>query len=254
MLNKFREKEIASIIENALNEAEEHWRNAGSELMIKSVVAIEDARAEAEPSKIPGHAIVQSEKTVVDEFIAFVADMRDSSKHLLCAISQNTAKVSMLQRVYFETSALLPAIAQTIKYENGSVTEYLGDGVLGLFQVDKNDKNATLYAAYRAAENTINCTRSLVNKELNKRYSLPEIDIGVGLALSKALVTLVGLEGEKHPKAVGECVYRATKLSGGDNKVYIDEALEAAWPQSRGGVMRFRETKIKGVKGFCAIS
>jgi len=49
------------------------------------------------------------------------------------AVSSKTSKVSQLQRIFYETSALLPAMAKLIFFENGSVTEYLGDGVLGLF-------------------------------------------------------------------------------------------------------------------------
>ncbi len=257
MLSDNEKKIIEDIVISSLNKAEKHWKNGGSQLQLEA--ATEDSatfsealrkKDESEPSKIPGHLIVQEKDTVIDEFIALVADMRDSSKHLMNEISQKTSSVTRLERVYYETSALLPAIAQTIKFKDGNVTEYLGDGVLALFKVDEDDKSKSIYSSYNAAKNIIGDTRTIVNRELSKRYSLPEINIGVGLSLSKTLVTLVGLEEEKHPKAFGECVFRATKLSGGTNLVITDEYLREMWPSSKGGIIQFIEKKVKKVKGF----
>lgn len=257
MLTEIQRQKIIGIVNYSLDVAEEHWNNGGPQLITKSSILLDhasDARFEVEPSKIPGHALVQEDKTIIDEFIAFVADMRGSSTHLSCAISEKISKVTGLQRVYFETSALLPAIAQTVKYEEGSVTEYLGDGILALYQVDPKDRSRAIYAAHRAAKNAISDTRDLVNFALNKRYSLPPLDIGVGLAISKSLVTLVGLDGEKHPKAIGECIYRATKLSGGKNQVLIDEFIKMHWPSAKGGKISFMLKKSKGFDGYLAHS
>lgn len=254
MLTDSQEKEIRNIVIQSLNKAEEHWEKGGHQL----AVALEHAtfteavlsKDESEPSKIPGHPKVQDTDTVIDEFIALVADMRDSSMHLMCAISKKTSRVTGLERVYYETSALLPAIAQTIKYKEGNVTEYLGDGVLALFKVDSDKKSKTIYSSYNAAKNIIGDTRKIVNQELYKRYTLPEINIGVGLSLSKTLVSLVGLEGEKHPKAFGECVFRATKLSTGINVVITDKFLKKMWPSSDGGRLKFEEKNVNSVKGY----
>jgi len=252
MLTDDQKEEIKSIVIRSLNKAEEHWEKGGHQLAVDYAALSEAAlhKAESEPSKIPGHPNVQDTDTVIDEFIALVADMRDSSRHLMCAISEKTSKVTGLQRVYYETSALLPAIAQTIKYKDGSVTEYLGDGVLALFKVDSIKKSKTIYSSYFAAKNIIGDTREIVNQELYKRYTLPAINLGVGLSSSKALVSLVGLEGEKHPKAIGQCVFRATKLSGGNNEVITDELLRKMWPTSDGGALKFKEKNMGSVRGF----
>lgn len=248
MYSKENEALVVACINSSLDKAEEHWRNGGQELVFKSLAGNEAwARAESAPSSIPGHQIVQDEHTTIDEFIAFVADMRDSTKHLNCAID---AKVTQLQRVFYETSALLPALAMTIKFEEGSVTEYLGDGVLALFRVDKAEKSKAIYAAYEAASNCVQQTRALVNKALWERYDLPSIDLGVGLAHSKAIVTLIGLPGEKHPKAFGECVFRATKLSGGKNEIYIDQFVRGLWPTAEGGVLKFIQKTRNEINGY----
>lgn len=205
---------------------------------------------ETAPSNIPGHPFVSDQNPLIDDFIAFVADMRDSSKHLLQAISKRQTKVSQLQRVYFETSALLPAIAKTVSYEEGAVTEYLGDGLLALFQVAPGNISEALYAARRAAINSIEDTRELVNSELETRYNLDPLNIGIGLAYSRAIVTLVGLPGEKHPKAIGECIYRAAKLSCGTNEIMTDDYIKESWPSATGGTVIFKNRNARGVNGY----
>jgi hypothetical protein len=253
VLNDVERNLIQGIIDESLKKAEEHWENGGHKLAVNDSRSFAEdmvTKSESEPSKIPGHSIVQEDETVIAEFIALVADMRDSSKHLLNAISKRVTDISELQRVYYETSALLPALAQTIKFEGGCVTEYLGDGVLALFKVDENDKTKMMYAAHHAAKNIVKDTRALVNNALKERYNLPPVDLGVGLAMSQTLVTLVGLEGEKQPTAFGRCVFKATKLSGGRNEVVADEYLNKSWPTSKGGKLRFTGTKVRGENGF----
>lgn len=235
-----------------LDHAEATWSEVGHEFA-KAMTMDESLlikKAETLPSKIPGHELVSDIHPTVDKFIAFVADMRGSSKHLLNAMSPKNAKVSQLQRVFYETSALLPALAKTVQYKGGKVTEYLGDGVLALFLIKEEDQSNTIYSAYHAAQNCISVTRGIVNAELKNRYNLPELDIGVGLAFSKAIITLVGLTNEKHPKVIGECVYRASKLSSGSNVVLVDEQLNAIWPKEKGGVLRFSPKSFYGVDGY----
>lgn len=115
----------------------------------------------------------------------------------------------MLQRLYYETSALLPALERAIQYEGGSVTEYLGDGVLALFAVEDDDEASAVYAAYEAAENCLGDIRAIVNDALGERYVLPPLRFGVGMALGRAVVSLMGIEGNSHTKAFGKCVEAA---------------------------------------------
>ncbi|MBH0050676.1 hypothetical protein [Pseudoalteromonas sp. SWYJZ19] len=252
MLTSAQKIQVRNLVNYSLDKAENHWKNGAYQLFEGRSISFEsyNKSMDSEPSKIPGHSVVHDDVTVIDEFIAYVADMRDSSKHLMCEISAKNSKVSRLQRVFYETSALLPALALTINFNNGKVTEYLGDGVLALFKVDPEDKSKAIYAAHEAAKNAVGQTRDIVNEILEERYSLPKIDLGVGLAMSKALITLVGLEGEKHPKAFGECVFRATKLSGGRNQIITDEIVKSTWPTVKGGTLVFRQKRIKEISGY----
>ena len=250
MLSNTQINEIHKIVESSLDKSEHIWNQTKGKLKI---IAMESANSPMTSvnSNIPGYEIIQNDmRPEVDEFIALVADMRDSSKHLLQEISPKKAKVSRLQRVYFETSALLPALNKTIEYNNGSVTEYLGDGILALFRVDPDNRKEAIYNAFYSAESCILETRAIVNEHLKDRYNLQELHLGVGLAISKAIITVVGLEDQLHGKIIGECIYRATKLSGGNDLICIDEQLKAVWPKNKGGVLSFKKTMMKEVHGF----
>lgn len=248
MLDDTQKAEVSKIVTEALDNAEKVWKSDGYRIAMDSAAVIVEKR-EIVPSRIPSHPNVDGDEPKVEKFIALVADMRKSSQHLLCAIGDG-AKASMLERVYYETSALLPALERTIGYEEGSVTEYLGDGVLALFKVNKTSPNDMIYAAHEAAKNCVGDARDIVNKAIAERYKLPEIDVGVGLSMSDALVSLFGLNGQRHPKVFGSCVYYATKLSGGKNEIYVDKSLNENWPTSKGGTLKFLPKKIKGVDGF----
>jgi class 3 adenylate cyclase len=244
MTDQYRE-ELAKLANEALDKAEEVWDAIGVELL--------EAKREiiakfAVPSQIPGYPFIDDGVPIVDEFICMVVDMRDSTKHLLQAISAKHAEVSQLQRVYYETAALLPSLAQVVQWHQGNVTEYLGDGVLALFRSSSNRSEA-IYSAHRAARESLEAA-AIVSSVLTERYRLPELVIGIGLAISKTVVTLIGLDAYKQPKAFGECVFRATKLACERGLIIVDEGLERAWPTSKGGTLKFRSVKLRDVNGF----
>ncbi|WP_421535063.1 hypothetical protein [Pseudomonas marginalis] len=194
---------------------------------------------------IPGHPRIEEENPEVDEFIALVVDMRNSSDRLKSKEIYPHID-SGIQRIYYETSALLPALAQTVLLNNGHVTEYLGDGVLVLFKVDVQSRKKSINEAYDAAYNCLHCTRVIVNELLYERFSLPGLNLGAGLSISQAIITFVGMPGNRQPKAIGECVWDASKLSVGENKIYVSllfrkllgarrRSLLDAWKVERGG-------------------
>ncbi|QSV45295.1 hypothetical protein [Geobacter benzoatilyticus] len=246
MLSAEKKVILNELVCDCLDEAESIWEEVGPKVLKKAMAAMYES---AEVSQIPGHPIVESGKPKVDTFIAMAVDMRDSTNHLMCAISSKNAKISQLQRIFYETSALLPAMAKLIMFEDGSVTEYLGDGVLGLFRVSEKNTDA-IYSANKASRNCLYAVSDIINPILYERYCLPPLAIGIGLAISKAVVTLVGTDDYKQPKAFGECVFRATKLSGGNNEIITDEALKNAWPSSKTGTLKFLKRNIKNIDGY----
>lgn len=246
MLNELQKEEIRSIVQASLDRAEGITRQHS--------VVFDEATVRADvmksvPSQIPGHEFVTAAGETA-ELICLVADMRKSSEHLMCALGGN--RPSQLKRIHYETSALLPALERTIQYKKGAVTEYLGDGILALFRVTE-DQEASIRNAYRAARNCVGDTLEIVNDVLESRYGLPPLVIGVGLGMSKAVVTLVGL-GQEHPKAIGQNVYYATKLAKGRNQVIVDATMEAKWPLAEGdGGLQFKKKYINEVEGYLIV-
>jgi len=238
-MTESQKNEITDLITESLNDAESVWNEVGHHFSITEGRAVVLAKAAAN-TRIPGHPIIEDGAPKVDDFICLIADMRDSTKHMLHHISQKTTSVNTLQRVYYETSALLPALAMAIDWDRGSVTEYLGDGILALFNASANRADA-VYSSHRAAKNCMQALEEVINPILQKRYQLPELEIGIGIAFSKAVVTLVGLEDNKLPKVFGECVFRASKLANKRNEIVIDVAMKNIWPTAKDGKISFKE-------------
>lgn len=239
-------RDLETICEKALDIADDTWKNVGPLLEKRSVTA-----GAMVPSSIPGHPFVGEPE--VDEFIAMVVDLRNSSEHLLQCRPGGT--VELLQRVFLETSALIPVCARVARKHHGRATEYLGDGVLALFRISGGSpqRDETIKQCWRAARDCLDATRDIINPILHRRYDLPAIDVGIGLGISRAIVTLVGAPEAPLPKAFGECVWRATKLSDGQNEICVDRALREQWPEEKGGRVKFRpKHSRRGYDGFVA--
>lgn len=239
---------VTAAIKRGLDHAESNWEQVGHLLEAKMAISMDSYAMDRADSHIPGHSAVDLDKPKVDDFIALVVDMRKSTERLKTFLKG--AKVNSFQRVYYETSALLPAFTVTCEFDQGSVTEYLGDGGLVLFRVDNNDVEQSVRKAYRAAKHCIGDMRDLINDAIGKRYRLPPLDLGVGLAKSSAMVTLVGIPGNFQPKAIGTCVWDATKLSAGFNAVHVSQSFRDAWPTSKKGLMRFKSLNLSHVTGY----
>lgn len=232
------EEQIRSTCLKHLKKAEYDWEESNaSELLMESHeertmgLIVKDSQ-----SFIPGHERVNPFSPKIDDFIAIVCDIRDSTNRL--QIIDHSLKISGIQRIFFETSALLPAIETTINFFNGKVTEYLGDGVLGFIQY-KSD--AEVYKAYKISKACLSLTLDIVNEELYKKYELPPLQIGIGMAFSKAMIRFVT---DNHIKAFGSCVWKASKLSCGRNKAYMDDFLKSKWPTRTNG-LRFTRVTLK---------
>jgi len=237
-------------INKALDEAEIIWKQVEPELSFGT--AFESFMAKDKmPTKIPGYPFIEEGKPKVSEFIALVLDVRDSTTHLIQAISHKIAKASQLERVLYEMTAINTAGAIYVDNYSGGITEFLGDGFLALFHVINERDPKEVYDAHNTAKNFLDTALPKINKILGDRYFLPPLEIGIGLAYSKAIVTVVGHGSNIHPKAIGECVYRASKLSNGKNQILIDDRLKALWPTSKGGQLSFNEI-INNRLGFGA--
>jgi len=231
-VNKIKEK-----INSELDKAEKIWNDVKDEFLDKGIKNLSRIEESVEPSKIPGFPFVKNGEGKVGDFSAMVLDIRDSTKHLLQAIS-NRKGISQLVRVFYETTAINTLGLICVNEQGGAITEFLGDGFLALFEAEKSQD---VYKVRNCAEICLKYTSEIVNPILKGRYDLPNLSIGIGIAYSKAIVTLVGMENHYYPKAIGECVYRASKLSNGNNEILYDEKIRYFWPTSKDGELKFKE-------------
>jgi hypothetical protein len=232
-----------------LKKAEYDWKktDAGNLMVLDEARASVEKAADSQPSLIPGHDKVSLFDPKIDDFIAIVCDIRKSTERLKTFRSGLNGIESGIQRVFYETSAMLPSLEVTINFFEGKVTEYLGDGLLGFIQYKSEQQ---IYGAFRASKACVTLTRDIVNDVLRSKYNLPSLDLGVGLALSPAMIRVVT---ENHVKAFGECVWKATKLSDGINIVQIDDKLKDEWPVAKvGGISFTKRTTKSGYEGYKA--
>ncbi|MEQ1369016.1 hypothetical protein ABLT80_08075 [Acinetobacter schindleri] len=242
------EKKVLLVCQKSLDQAESEWEYTGAaKKLVEKSAAMESASENlvimdsAIPSNIPGHDLV--DKAKISDFIALVCDIRKSTQRLSTTLAD--ASVNGIQRVFYETSALLPSLEVVIHHFGGSVTEYLGDGVLGFFPYLNDDD---LYNSYYASIGCMEMVRTIVNVEIKSRYNLPPLDIGIGMACGPAMVRKVA---RRHVKAFGRCVWTASKLSGGTNLILVDEVLRGKWPSSQNGTISFRTKQLsKEVEGY----
>lgn len=245
------DEKIKEYIIQELEKAEKIWNDVKDEILEKGIKNYSAMNESYTPSSIPGFPYIKNGEGKVGNFTAMVLDIRDSTKHLLNAIS-NPKNVSQLQRVYYETTAINTAGILIVDEFKGSITEFLGDGFLALFETEVD---TDVYKVKNAAEKCLRVVTDIINPILNDRYGLPNLIIGIGLAYSKAIVTTIGIKDQLHPKALGECVFRASKLSNGNNEIFYDEKLKLYWPKSNGGKLSFTEKKHKNsehAKAFVA--
>ncbi|MEQ1974293.1 hypothetical protein [Xenorhabdus sp. SGI240] len=173
---------------------------------------------------IPGYPVLENNKPEVGEFVVFMMDMRDSSSSFKQLPTSPVIECG-LQRVVYETSALIPAIVYTAAQEGGKATELLGDGALILFHIGSDNRVNVINKAYLAAEQCINNTINHVNAILWNRYNFPPLRIGIGLAYGPAIIKVMNVNGY-HPKVIGQCVWKATKLSHGENTIGLSEEMQ----------------------------
>lgn len=243
------DKDLKEAINNELDKAEVIWGKVKDQLILEKAMNYARLMSENVPSKIPGFPFLVEGQPKVQDFVAMVLDLRDSTKHLLNAISEKTATATGLERVLYETTAIYTAGAMIVDDKKGRITEFLGDGFLALFKKDAENKDA-IYHAHDAAQKNLQVLQTIVNPILKERYGLPELKVGIGLAYSKAIVTVVGIGNNLHAKALGECVYRASKLSKGQNEIFIDNALNLIWPTSDSGTLKLIPFKIKDLDAY----
>ncbi|WP_413715617.1 hypothetical protein IBZ12_01705 [Serratia ureilytica] len=211
---KFDWGNMSSRNNSKLASDEEKSNHAHSDSKVKEIL-----KDDVITSFIPGYQVMDKGSIYQSEFAALCVDMRNSSAHFK-KINSLSKIDSGLHRIFIETSTLITAVAHVAKQKGGATTEILGDGALILFPMNKKRKSVIEDALY-VANKSINTLLRYVNHLLWEQYKLPPLSIGIGISHSHAMVKVIDINGCYHPKVIGQCIWEASKLSNGNNKIFI---------------------------------
>lgn len=238
-----KKNDLKEVIIDALDRAENCWSKTGHYFQLNEKRNFAKTRNIInDSSSIPGFEKLKWEDFDKGSFIALFADMRDSSLRFTQALSGWHPPE---KRVLYETLGMLAMFDFVIDYYDGMVTEFLGDGCLALYHIpddsSEKEKQEIFHKAWKAANGIVGIGLETLN-ECFTEIKLKEAKIGVGVACSRAVVVRVGTSSNQVPKIVGACVYKASKLSYGENEVIVDKSFDVGWPGSSGGTWSFQKT------------
>lgn len=175
------------------------------------------------------------------EYVSMMIDIRDSTR-IINGVNGST-EMFIIFYVY------AGVVASIVDKYSGTATEFLGDGVLSLFDIKDLSLDVALAHAAQAGWDILSARWYVLNP-LFKEVGLPEIDFGIGIDHGPTIVTRFGYKGDTDLKAFGKCTYNASKLSKGMNTIRVSEHSMNVWPQAPGGKLGFHQpAMINGVTG-----
>jgi class 3 adenylate cyclase len=141
----------------------------------------------------------------------------------------------------------LGAMTWVIDDHDGTVDEFIGDGILALFgafgeQADDAQRAISCAVAMQKALRSVNIR--------NRQRGMPEVDIGIGIATGDVVVGNIGSEKRSKFTAIGSAVNLAARLEGsaGGGEILISpQTYEEV--HDLVDVERVRELELKGFGG-----
>lgn len=175
------------------------------------------------------------------EFVSMMTDIRKSTD----IINGPNGTTSMFLIFYIYAGI----VAKIVDYHGGTSTEFLGDGVLNLFDTEEFNLDGALQKSVMASWDILEAR----NKVLNPFFSsvgLPNINFGIGIDHGLTIVTRFGYRGDTDLKAFGKCVYNSSKLCKGMNQIFVSQKSQSVWPVAPNGKLGFNNPqRIDGVVG-----
>ena len=165
-------------------------------------------------------------------FVAMMTDIRKSSD----IINGANGLVNMFLIFYIYAGI----ISKIVDSHKGTSTEFLGDGVLNLFDTKEGGLADALRSSMLASWEILEA-RNLILNPLFSTIGLPMINLGIGIDHGITIVTRFGYRNDTDLKAFGNCVYNVSKLSKGFNEIIVSENSKLNWPSNPGGALRFED-------------
>ncbi len=191
------------------------------------------AQKEAE---LPGfeHKPMRFGKFENRDFVVMMTDIRKSTE----IINAPNGTVNMFLIFYVYAGV----IAKIVDKFDGTSTEFLGDGVLSIFD-PKEDRNSALLGCAVASRVILEARVTILNPFFSAQ-GLPTINLGIGIDYGMTIVTQFGYRSDTDLKAFGQCVYNASKLCKGFNVRKVSGNAVTIWPTGPEGKLRFDGPEI----------
>lgn len=165
------------------------------------------------------------------EFIVMMTDIRKSTD----IINSKNGNISMFLIFYIYAGI----VAKIVDSFNGTSTEFLGDGVLNLFDTKDITRDTALSNSMLASWEILEARETILNPFFNN-VGLPTINLGIGIDHGITIVTKFGYRNDTDLKAFGRCVYNASKLCKGINQIIVSENSKNVWPTGPEGRLNFQ--------------
>lgn len=223
-----RIEELKKIAEQRIAIATKHIENSDNQIAFRKSLN--------EESEIPGFESkpMKFGQFVNKEFVVMMTDIRKSTE----IINAENGLVNMF-KIFYAYSAV---VANIVDKNTGTSTEFLGDGVLNLFDIENGNRIEMLIKAYNAADEILYARENILNP-LFIRHGLPIINIGIGIDFGITIVTRFGYNSDNDLKAFGKCVYNVSKLCKGENSIHVSPNTQYLWPKSPTGTLQFIPTR-----------
>ncbi|GIZ52786.1 adenylate/guanylate cyclase domain-containing protein [Noviherbaspirillum aridicola] len=141
---------------------------------------------------------------------------------------------------YFE------AMTRAIHAEDGTISCFMGDGIMAIFGAPKamDDPSASAFAAARRMLAAL----PALNRELQAE-GRPPLDIGIGLNLGDAIVGHVGSRERHDYSAIGDTINAASRLEGMSKDLGFPLICSAAVVRALGSPRSMADLGMQAVRG-----
>lgn len=155
------------------------------------------------------------------------------------------------KKTHLTMHTYLPTMINLVGQWNGSVVGLRGDGLIAQFgetEIIKNDgTEVDSKTAEKAAKQAVRCGKSMIetideiiNPLLEQNNIESDLAVGVGIHQSNLVVTRIGHLTASELTAYGPAVNKACKFSDRSNQIHVTNAVEALYPEGKGGRVGFK--------------
>lgn len=223
-MDETRQREIINLTYQRLQLATSHIEQSKNKDELKKAIN--------EEAEIPGFESkpMRFGQFVNKEFVVMMTDIRRSTD----IINAENGLINMFKIFY----AYAAVVANIVDKNKGTSTEFLGDGVINLFDIESNNRDDAFKSAIQASKDILFAREHILNP-IFTNAGIPTINIGIGIDHGITIVTRFGHKADNDLKAFGKCVYNVSRLCKGMNNIVGSEAAQLNWPKAPNGTLQF---------------